>query len=75
MNDTELKDYFVDVGLNILKGSAVAAGFSALFVAFIMSIFFFFEGPPGSEFYEQQRWCDKHHPTLSYSACSIEAGW
>jgi hypothetical protein len=75
MNDTAIIKYFADVGLNIVKGSAVATGFSVIFVAFIMSVFFILEGTVSPETNEQMKWCKEHHPTLSFSACSVEAGW
>ena len=71
-----LKDnYLVDVGFNIIKGLVIFGGLSAIFGTFIIAALFFFDDPLGSLAGEQHKWCEEHHPTLNFTACSLKAGW
>ena len=75
MNEALKNNYFVDVGLNFVKGLIVLCGLIAIFGVFIVGVLFFFDGPVDTHANEQLEWCEQYHPTLSFSDCSLEAGW
>lgn len=75
MNDALKNNYFVDMSLNIVKGFIVLGGLSAFFGAFLLGALFFFDGPIDAYKKQQLEWCEQYHPTLSFSDCSVEAGW
>ena len=75
MNETIKNNYFVDVGLNFVKGLIVLAVISPIFGAFIVGALFLIDGPLDAHTKQQLEWCEEYHPTLSFSECSAEAGW
>ena len=75
MNETIKNNYFVDVGLNIVKGFIVLGGLSAIFGVFLVGALFLIDGPLDAHTKQQLEWCEEYHPTLSFSECSAEAGW
>ena len=75
MNETIKNNYFVDVGLNFVKGLIVLAVISPIFGVFLVGVLFLFDGPIDAHTKQQLEWCEQYHPTLSFSDCSAEAGW
>ena len=75
MNETIKNNYFVDVGLNFVKGLIVLAVISPIFGAFIVGVLFLIDGPLDAHTKQQLEWCEQYHPKLSFSDCSLEAGW
>lgn len=75
MNETIKNNYFVDVGLNFVKGLIVLTVISPIFGAFIVGVLFLIDGPLDAHTKQQLEWCEQYHPTLSFSDCSVEAGW
>ena len=75
MNEAVKNNYFVDVGLNIVKGSIVLAVISAIFGVFLVGALFLIDGPLDAHTKQQLEWCEEYHTTLSFSDCSAEAGW
>ena len=75
MNETLKHNYFVDVGLNIVKGFIVLGVISSIFGVFLVGALFLINGPVDAHTKQQQEWCEEYHPTLSFSDCSVEAGW
>ena len=75
MNETIKNNYFVDVGLNIVKGFIVLGGLSAIFGVFLVGALFLIDGPLDAHTKQQLKWCEQYHPTLSFSDCSLEVGW
>ena len=75
MTETIKNNYFVDVGLNFLKGLIVLAVISPIFGVFIVGALFLIVGPLDAHTKQQIEWCEQYHPTLSFSDCSAEAGW
>ena len=75
MGETIKNHYFIDVSLNIVKGFIVLGGLSAFFGVFLLGALFLFDGPGDAHKKPQLEWCEQYHPTLSFSDCSIEAGW
>ena len=75
MNEVLKNNYFVDVGLNIVKGFIVLGGLSAIFGVFLLGALFLIDGPLDAHTKQQLEWCEQYHPTLSFSDCSLEAGW
>ena len=75
MNETLKNNYFVDVCLNIVKGSIVLAVISSIFGVFLVGALFLIDGPLDAQTKQQLVWCEQYHPTLSFSDCSSEAGW
>ena len=75
MNATLKNNYFFDVGLNIVKGFIVLGVISSIFGVFLVGALFFLDGPVDAYTMQQLEWCEQYHPTLSFSDCSIEAGW
>lgn len=75
MNETHKNNYFVDVGLNFVKGSIVLAVISPIFGVFILGALFLIVGPLDAHTKQQLKWCEEYHPTRSFSDCSVEAGW
>ena len=75
MNETLKNNYFVDVSINIVKGFIVLGGLSAIFGVFLVGALFLLDGPVDAHTKQQLEWCEQYHPTLSFSDCSLEAGW
>ena len=75
MNETLKNNYFVDVSINIVKGFIVLGGLSAIFGVFLLGALFLIDGPLDAHTKQQLEWCEQYHPTLSFSDCSLEAGW
>ena len=74
INKLSNDNYFVGVSKNIINGSIVFGGLLAVFapLLYLFLAFISFDDPLLEE---QRRWCEQYHPTLSYSDCSIKAGW
>ena len=75
MNEALKNNYFVDVGLNIVKGFIVLGVISPIFGVFLVGALFLIDGPLDAHTKQQLEWCEQYHPTLSFSDCSLEAGW
>ena len=75
MNETLKHNYFVDVGLNIVKGFIVLGVISPIFGVFLVGALFLINGPLDAHTKQQLEWCEEYHPTLSFSDCSAVAGW
>lgn len=75
MNDTLKNNYILDVGVNMVKGFLVFGGLSTCLGILMLVALFFFDGPINSHTKQQKEWCERYHPTLSFSDCSVEAGW
>jgi len=75
MSEAIKNNYFVDVGLNIVKGFIVLGGLSAIFGVFLVGALFLIDGPLDAHTKQQLEWCEQYHPELSFSDCSLEAGW
>lgn len=72
INESLKSSYFVEVGMNIIKGFMVFGGLFVVLAPFCFAAFITFDDPLLAE---QRRWCEQYHPTLSYSDCSVKAGW
>ena len=68
-------NYFVDVSINIVNGFIVLGVISPIFGVFLVGTLFLIDGPLDAHTKQQLKWCEQYHPTLSFSDCSLEAGW
>lgn len=68
-------NYFVDVSINIVKGFIVLGVISPIFGVFLVGALFLIDGPLDAHTKQQLEWCEQYHPKLSFSDCSLEAGW
>ena len=75
MNNVVRKNYSTDVSINIVKGFFVLGSLSAIFGVFLLGALFLFDGSIDATTKQQLEWCEQYQPTLSFSDCSIEAGW
>ena len=75
INEARKNNYFVDVGLNIVKGYVVFGLLLAMISLILAIVFFLIDGPRDAHTKQQQEWCEQYHPTLSFSECTLEAGW
>jgi hypothetical protein len=49
--------------------------FFACFLVFVLLLTAFMEDGPDAEAKERHKWCEEHHPNLTFEECSNEAGW
>jgi len=49
--------------------------FFACFSLFVLLLTVFMEDEPDAEAKERHKWCEEHHPNLTFEECSEEAGW
>ena len=75
MNETLKNNYFVDVSINIVKGFIVLGVIAPIFGVFLVGALFLIDGPLDAHTKQQLEWCEQYHPELSFSDCSLEAGW
>ena len=59
MSATLKNNYFVDVSLNIVKGSIVLGGISTFFGVFLLGALFLFDGPRDAHKKQQLEWCEQ----------------